>query len=225
MPEVEIPFNGSAVPGYLAVPEAGTGPGTIVLQEWWGLDDSVRKLCDGLAAAGFVALAPDLYGRKTTEEPDEAGRLMMNLKMEETAKHMSGAVDMLAAHEATTGDGVGSTGACLGGGLSIWAASINPKVKAAVAYYSVFPHGKPDFSAVKAPMIGHFGTADEFVSADDARALEQEMRDAGVDVTFYYYEGCGHAFASPHNRIGTRDDEAAAVAWERTTAFLREQLG
>jgi carboxymethylenebutenolidase len=225
MPEVKIPWNGSEIDGYLAAPESGGGPGTIVLQEWWGLDDSIRGYCDDFAAAGFAALAPDLYGKETTEEPDEAQRLMMSLEMDQTARHLAGAVDHLAGHGASDGDRVGSMGFCLGGGLSIWAAAVNPSVAAVVAYYAVFPHGKPDFSKIEAPVIGHFGEADEFIAADDARALEQELRDAGVDATFYFYEDCGHAFASPHDRLGTRNDEAAALAWRRTTEFLREKLG
>ena len=163
MPEVQIPWNGSEIAGYLAVPESGSGPGTIVLQEWWGLDDSVRAACDRFAGAGFVALAPDLYGKETTNEPDEAQRMMMNLEMDKVARQMSGAVDLLAGHEAVSGEKVGSMGYCLGGGLSIWAASVNEKVGAAVSFYGVFPHGKPDFSAIKAPVQGHFGLADDFI--------------------------------------------------------------
>jgi carboxymethylenebutenolidase len=225
MPEVQIPWNGSEIAGYLAVPESGSGPGTIVLQEWWGLDDSVRAACDKFAAAGFVALAPDLYGKETTNEPDEAQRMMMNLEMDKVARQMSGAVDLLAGHEAVTGDKVGSMGYCLGGGLSIWAASVNDKVGAAVSFYGVFPHGKPDMSAIKAPVQGHFGTADDFIPVGDAKGLEQELKDAGVDAEFFLYDGCGHAFASEMNRIGTGNDEAKAEAWSRMLDFYRANLG
>lgn len=225
MPEVQIPWNGSEIAGYLAVPESGSGPGTIVLQEWWGLDDSVRAACEKFAEAGFVALAPDLYGKETTNEPDEAQRMMMNLEMDTVARQMSGAIDLLAGHEAVAGEKVGSMGYCLGGGLSIWAASVNDKVGAAVSFYGVFPHGKPDFSAIKAPVQGHFGTADDFIPVDDAKGLEQELKDAGVDAEFFLYEGCGHAFASENNRIGTGNEEAKAEAWSRMLDFYRSNLG
>ena len=224
MSEVQIPWNGSEIAGYLAVPESGSGPGTIVLQEWWGLDDSVRTVCDKFAAEGFVALAPDLYGKETTDEPDEAQRMMMNLEMDRVARQMSGAVDLLAGHEAVSGEVVGSMGYCLGGGLSIWAASVNGRVGAAVSYYGVFPHGKPDMSQIHVPVQGHFGTADDFIPVDDAKGLEQELKDAGVDAEFFLYEGCGHAFASEGNRIGTGNPDALALAWSRTTAFLRGNL-
>jgi len=72
MPEVEFQSNGGTATGYLAVPESGSGPGVIVLQEWWGMDDSVKAYVDRFAEEGFLALAPDLYRGETTEQPDEA---------------------------------------------------------------------------------------------------------------------------------------------------------
>jgi carboxymethylenebutenolidase len=138
---------------------------------------------------------------------------------------MRGAVDYVAGHEGFVGDAVGSIGFCLGGGLSVWAASANQKVGAVVTYYYVMPHGKPDFSKVEAPVLGHFGTADEFVSVDDAKQLEQEMADAGIDVTFEFYEGAGHAFFNDTNRLGTYDRDAANRSWQRSTDFLSANLG
>jgi carboxymethylenebutenolidase len=143
--------------------------------------------------------------------------------MKETEKDMRGAVDYLAEHEGFEGKGVGAVGFCLGGGLAAWAASINPKVAAVVTYYYVMPHGKPDFSKMKAPVLGHFGTKDEFVSVEDARALEREMREAGVQVEFEFYEA-GHAFFNDTNRLGTYDPEAAQRSWQRTLDVLRKNL-
>jgi len=120
--------------------------------------------------------------------------------------------------------GVGSVGFCLGGGLSVWAASANPKVTAAVSYYYIMPHCKPDFSKIEAPVLGHFGTADDFVSVDDAKSLEQEMKDAGVDVRFEFYEGKGHAFFNDTDRLGTYDADAARESWVKTLEFLRANL-
>jgi carboxymethylenebutenolidase len=224
MPEVEFESNGGTAPGYLAVPDSGSGPATIVLQEWWGLDPHIRDVCDRLAREGFLALAPDLYRGDTADQPDKAQQLMMALSMDQAEKDMRGAVDYLAEHEGFQGKGVGSVGFCLGGGLSVWAASANPKVAAVVTYYYVLPHGKPDFSKVQGPVLGHFGDSDEFVSVDDAKALEQEMRSAGVDATFEFYEGAGHAFFNDTNRLGTYDKEAADRAWQRTIEFFRKNL-
>jgi carboxymethylenebutenolidase len=86
------------------------------------------------------------------------------------------------------------------------------------------PHGKPDFATIDGAVLGHFGTADEFVSADDIATLEAELRGAGVDVAFELYEGAGHAFFTDTDRLGTYDPVAATRSWERTLAFLRERL-
>jgi carboxymethylenebutenolidase len=225
MPEVEYESNGGSAPGYLAEPESGGGPGVIVLQEWWGLDDSIKRYCDRFAEEGFLALAPDLYRGETTEQPDEAQQKMMAMNMEQTVKDMTGAVDFLKGHEGFQGSGVGSVGFCLGGGLAVWAAAESDDVKAVVTYYYVMPHGKPDFSKIKAPVLGHFGTSDDFVSVDDAKGLEQELSDAGVDVDFELYDGAGHAFANDHNRLGTYDEGKADDAWRKTVDFLKRHLG
>lgn len=224
MPDVTFPSNGATAPGYLAVPDGGHGPGVVVLQEWWGLVPEIRGVCDRLGAAGFLALAPDLYRGEKATQPDEAEQKMMALDMEQAEKDMRGAVDFVAGHEGFEGRGVGSVGFCLGGGLSVWAASANPKVTAVETFYYVMPHGKPDFSKIRGPVRGHFGTGDEFVPVDDAKALEAELRDAGVDVHFDFYEGAGHAFLNETNRLGTYDPDAAGLAWQRTVEFLGEQL-
>jgi carboxymethylenebutenolidase len=224
MPQVDFKANGSTAAGYLAVPESGSGPGVVVLQEWWGLDDHIRSVCDRLAADGFVALAPDLYHGETADAPDEAQQMMMAMSMDQAELEMSGAVDYLAADEATTGEGVGAIGFCLGGGLAVWAASINPKILAVVSFYYVMPHGKPDFTRIQAPVLGQFGTADDFIPVETAEGLLGELRDAGVKAEFVFYEGAGHAFFNDTNRLGTYDPDAGARAWRRSVDFLSEHL-
>jgi carboxymethylenebutenolidase len=222
MGEVEFEANGGTAKGYLAEPD-GEGPGVVVLQEWWGLDDSVRRMVDRFAAEGFVALAPDLFHGETTEQPDEAQQKLMALSMDEAEKEMRGAVRYLLSHEKCTGQ-VGSVGFCMGGGLSVWAAASNPEVGAAVTYYYVMPHGKPDFSQIEAPVLGHFGTRDDFIAVDDAKALEAELQEAGVEAAFEFYEGAGHAFANDHDRLGTYDEGHAKAAWDKTVGFLKQHL-
>ena len=97
MPEIEFPTSAGSAPGYLAAPAGERGPGVIVLQEWWGLDEHIRSICDRLAADGFYALAPDLYGGETTTQPSEAEQKMMALNMGEVEQDMCGAADHLAS--------------------------------------------------------------------------------------------------------------------------------
>ncbi|MBT6444662.1 MAG: dienelactone hydrolase family protein, partial [Acidimicrobiaceae bacterium] len=114
---IEFAVNGTNARGYLATPTSGSGPGIIVLQEWWGLVPQIKAVCDRLAEAGYTALAPDLYHGEMAEhtEMDKAGALMTNLPPDRAAKDMLGAVEALLAHDACTSSTVGVTGFCMGG--------------------------------------------------------------------------------------------------------------
>lgn len=114
--------------GYLATPESGSGAGVIVLQEWWGLVPHIKDVADRFAQVGYVALAPDLYQGENTTSPDEAGRLMMALNIEQTAGDLQQAVDYLLKHEAVTGDKVGVVGFCMGGQLALLAATVSSNI-------------------------------------------------------------------------------------------------
>ncbi|MGO9487878.1 MAG: dienelactone hydrolase family protein [Solirubrobacteraceae bacterium] len=224
MPDIEFPTSAGAATGYLAIPETEEGAATIVLQEWWGVDEHIRSICDRFAAEGFFALAPDLYHGETTDQPSEAEQKMMAISMDRAEQEMCGAAAYLRSQPGVLGPGVGAVGFCLGGGLAVWAAARCPEIAAAVTFYYVMPHGKPGFGGIRGPVLGHFGTNDEFVPVEDARKLEAELREAGVDVDFEFYEGAGHAFFNDTDRLGTFDAQARDAAWERTVDFLREAL-
>ena len=99
-----------------------------------------------------------------------------------------------------------------------------PQIVAAVSYYYVMPHGKPDFAKIAGPVLGHFGTADAFIPLERRQGARVGAGAAGVDVTFHYYEGKGHAFFNDQDRLGTYDREAAEASWKRTVSFLRSAL-
>ncbi len=221
---VTFTSNGGECQGYLAKPASGSGPGVVVIQEWWGLNANIKGISDRLAGEGFVALAPDLYGGKVTAEPDEAGKLMMSLKMEQAAKDMSGAVDYLGGLDAASGSKVGSVGFCLGGGLSLYLASMRPAIGACVIYYGVLPSAQPDLRNVQAPVLGHYAENDQFASPAAARDLEGKLRAAGKQVEFHIYPGTEHAFFND-TRPEVYNPNAAKLSWERTVAFFHEQLG
>jgi carboxymethylenebutenolidase len=225
---VTFASNGSDASGYLATPEQGSGPGVIVIQEWWGLDSGIKEMADRLAAAGFVALAPDLYHGELAghTEMDKAGELMQALPMDRAVRDMSGAVDFLADHPATTGDGIGVMGFCMGGMLTFLLAADRPdRIKAAVPFYG-FPSGdaQPDYGAIEAAIQGHMAENDDFFPPAAAKALEAELRSLGKDVTITVHEGSGHAFMAPHNALGTQDQELYDRIWPVATGFLHEQL-
>lgn len=211
--------------GYLALPESGTGPGVIVIQEWWGLTDHIADIADRLAKEGFVALAPDLYGGKTAHDADEAGQLMMSLPVDQAAKDLGGAVDFLLAHEAVTSSKVGAVGFCMGGGfVLLLAAQQGAKVGAAVPFYGVGPGDPKSYAGVTAAVQGHYGLQDDFYPADAARQQEQQLRsESGAPVEFHFYDA-GHAFHNDENLLGTYSEADAKLAWSRTVDFLRSQL-
>ena len=221
----EIPVNGDAVPAYISLLFSGSGPAVVVIQEWWGLVSHLRDVTDRLAIEGFVAVAPDLYRGKETTEPDEAGKLVMELQLDQAAKDMAACVDTLLAMPETTGDGVGVVGFCVGGGLALFLASRKAEVAAVVCYYGFPRQGMDwDLSAVKGAVLGHFAEDDDFAPPELAEQMERELRDAGVDVTFHHYPGTTHAFFND-SRPEVYDAQAAETAWQRTLDFLRVHLG
>ena len=220
---VNFPSNGHDASGYLAVPAAGSGPGIIVIQEWWGLVPHIKDVCDRYAAEGFVALAPDLFHGTTTTEPDEAGKLMMALNMDEAARDMGGAIDFLLGHDAVTSAGVGVTGFCMGGGLALLLAAQRPDAVVACApYYGLIPWdaAQPDWSKLSAPVRGHYAGKDGFFTPEKARALEAELQGLGKDATLEIHADADHAFFND-TRPEVYDADEAAKAWQDTLAFFR----
>ena len=137
--KVTFASNGSTCEGYLATPQTGSGPGIVLIQEWWGLVPHIEDVVDRFAAAGFVTLAPDLFHGVQTSEPDEAGKLMMGMAMDTAAKDIAGAAGYLAGRDDTTGPGVGTVGFCMGGSLALWSATLAEQVVAAVGFYPAVP--------------------------------------------------------------------------------------
>jgi carboxymethylenebutenolidase len=225
---VEFASNGSTASGYLATPSSGSGPGVLVIQEWWGLDSGIKEMADRLAAAGFVAFVPDLYHGELAahDEMDKAAHLMNSLPPDRAARDMSGAVDYLAKHPAVTSKGIGVVGFCMGGMLSfLIAANRSDTVRAVVPFYG-FPQGamEPDWSKLTAAVSGHMAENDSFFPPDAARALEAKLRGMGKNVTLKVHPGTGHAFMGPHNALGTLNPTVAARVWPEIVSFLNTSL-
>jgi carboxymethylenebutenolidase len=223
---VEFPSNGGVDQGWLAVSASGKGPGVIVIQEYWGLVEHIKDVCERLAQAGFTALAPDLYHGKTAREPDAATKAMMAMNIQQAVKDMSGAVDYLQRNDSVSGRGLGVVGFCMGGGLALLLAQQRPDaILAAVPFYGVGPalgdvHG---WSATNAAFQGHYAEQDDSAGPEAVRLLEAELRQAGKEAQFFVYPGTHHAFFND-TRPEVYDAGAAQLAWERTLGFLREKL-
>jgi carboxymethylenebutenolidase len=222
---VTFPSNGRTAHGYLALPESGVGPGVVVIQEWWGLTSHIADVTNRLAAEGFVALAPDLYGGTTTHDADEAGKLMQELPVDRAATDLGGAVDFLLDHEAVVGRKVGAVGFCMGGGfVLVLAAQQGDKIGAAVPFYGVLGEDYPSFENLSAPMLGHFGEQDQMATPDAVKALADRIEsEAGRRPDFRFYPA-GHASFNDEDHLGTYDPDQARIAWNETLNFLRSNL-
>jgi carboxymethylenebutenolidase len=214
--------NGKTTDGYLAKPAAG-GPAVIVIQEWWGLVPHIEDVANRFAAAGFVALAPDLYHGTKTTSLDQAGKLMMSLRIDEAARDLAGAIDHVAALPEVSSRKVGTVGFCMGGALSLYAASQNPEVGACVVFYGGHPNVKPDLAALKAPVLGLYAGKDTFVSPAVVAALDQQLSALGKRHEFHTYPNADHAFFNDA-RPEVYDAAAAEDAWACTVTFLRNEL-
>lgn len=222
---VTFSSNGNTAHGFLALPESGRGPGVVVIQEWWGLTSHIADVTNRLAAQGFVALAPDLYGGTTTHDADEAGRLMQELPVRDAARDLGGAVDYLLGHEAVTSSRVGAVGFCMGGGfVLVLAAQQGDKIGAAVPFYGVLGEDYPSFEGLSAPLLGHFGAQDEMAPPEAVQQLADRIeQESGARPDFRIYPA-GHAFFNDENLLGTYAPDHAAEAWQSTVEFLGQHL-
>ena len=216
-----FPANGHSTAGYLAVPGAGKGPGVLVLQEWWGLVDHIKHVCDRLAGEGFVALAPDLYHGQSTKSPDEAGKLFMALNISKAAADLRGAADALLARPEVTSAKVAVLGFCMGGQLALYAGVEFPdRFAAVVDFYGIHPSVRIDPARVKVPVLAHFGERDSSVKVADAENLVSRILAGGGRIDAHFY-AADHAFFND-TRPTVHNKAAAKLAWERTLEFLRK---
>lgn len=221
---IRIPVNGRDVDAYHSPASSGDGPGLVVIQEWWGLVPHIETVCDRLAAEGFSALAPDLYHGETTKSPDDAGKLMMALNIDEAEADLRGAITALLEQKATRNGKVGTVGFCMGGQLSLFAAASNPEVGACVDFYGIHPNVSPPFEKLAAPVLGFFGSEDPMVTPDHARELESKLKSLGKSVEIHIYDGAGHAFFNDA-RPDAYHEASAKDAWTKMLAFYRSHLG
>ena len=219
--------DGQSVDGYLAKPRADVdGPGLVVIQEWWGLNDQIKGVAERFAEAGYTALVPDLYRGKMTAEAEEANHLMTSLDFGDAAgQDVRGAIQHLKQSCAK----VGVTGFCMGGALTMLAVVNVPEADAGVAWYGYPPLEYVDAGKIRVPLMGHWAIDDVPFPIANVDALEQKLKAAGVAYEFHRYQA-QHAFAN-ETAVGEKklpitgyDAECAELAWTRTLAFFDKHL-
>ena len=235
LPESKQPHRGSMLSmkegkgprllGYLSLPKgAGTHPGIVAIQEWWGLNDWVKGQADSLAAHGYVVFAPDLYDGKVAYDDATAHQLMSGLVEEDAMAKMRAGVDFLRSREDVRAHAIGVAGWCMGGKYAIRLAAADPGIRACVIYYGAPISDPKAIRNIQAAMLGNYGAEDQGIPPEQVKKFEAALRKAGKTVDFKIYPGAGHAFASEDNPWGGYRPEAAKDAWQRTLRFLEREL-
>ena len=207
--------------GFLAIPAMGKGQGLLVLHPWWGLNETMKALCGRLATEGFITFAPDLYLGKIAATIKDAEILSSELNETQAKSDIADAVTFLSERADLSGPGLGVIGFSLGAYYALGLSLEDPdRVRAVVVFYGT---RSADYRRSKATYLGHFAQTDDYEPASDVSILEDALRTAGRPVTFHTYVGTGHWFFE-QDRSDAYNEPAAKLAWERTVAFLREEL-
>jgi len=218
-----IQFNrpdGKTCPGYLATPKSeANAPGFVVIQEYWGLNNQIKKTADRLAEAGYRALVPDLYRGKLASAADEASHLMTSLNFSDAAtQDIRGAVQFLKQ----TSKKVVVGGFCMGGALTLLAAMHVAEMDAGACFYGIPPAEYLDPKSINVPLICHFANHDDWCTPAKVDQLETILKQSKSRHEIYRYDA-HHAFMN-ESRPEVYDTQCAKTAWERTHSFLGKAL-
>jgi len=226
---IDITTEDGTFGAYLSLPRGGKGPGIVLLQEIFGVNQHIRNVADQYAADGYVVIAPDLFwrdGARIELTYDEAGwkravELMNSLDFDKAQTDIAATVKALRAHESTAGQKIASIGYCMGGLLSYRTAA-DGLVDTAVAYYGGgIQNGLDRADEIKVPVLMHFGSADSHIPNDAVKAIAERFE--GVEsVEIHVYQGAEHGFNCNHR--DSYNQRAAAEAHGHTLVFLSEQL-
>jgi len=212
--------DGKTCPGYLAIPKGANAPGFVCIQEWWGLNEQIKKTADRFAAAGYRTLVPDLYRGKVAKASDEAQHMMNNLNFPDAAKQdIRGAVQHL---KQTSKKKVAVGGFCMGGALTLLAALRIPEMDAGACFYGLPPVDPAEFQKIKIPLICHFANQDDWCTPAKVNELESMLKQSKSKLEMYRYEA-QHAFMN-ETRPGVYHAASAKLAWDRTLSFLKKAL-
>jgi len=204
---------------YLVQPDDGPGPGILVLHSWWGLTQGVKRIVEGFADAGYTALAPDLCEGVVPADGEEAQQLLVDSDPNVTAALVLDSVVALRANCVDPEAPVAAVGYSMGASWALWLATRQPdSVAAVVAHYGT---QNIDFELLVAPVLGHYAETDPLVSEDDLVEMQARLLLSDKHVEVHRYPGTGHWFAEA-GVDDHFDDDAAALAGERTAAFLTE---
>ena len=211
--------SGRSVHAALARPAAAQAPGLLLIHEWWGLNDEMRKVAERMADAGYLALSVDLFEGQVAKEPDHARALMTGLDAAKATETMKGWAAWMRSDAGCKGK-VGALGFCMGGGWALNTALAAP-LEAAVIFYGNCKKSAAELAPLKGSVQGHFGRLDQGIPVAMAEDFREALKSAGKSGEIHIYEA-NHAFA----RVGGPNyhQPSADLAWQRTFEFLQKNL-
>ncbi|MCA9804987.1 MAG: dienelactone hydrolase family protein [Cyanobacteria bacterium HKST-UBA02] len=229
MPErITINVSDGFFDGYLALPPGGQGPGMLVIQEIFGVNDHIRAMADKLAAEGYVVLAPDLFWRMKHDvelgyEGKDRDQAMDYYERFDETKGMSDlkhAADALRNHKACTGR-IGAMGFCLGGKLAFRLAGAT-NLNVAISYYGGgIENHVSESDKIKCKILLHFGETDSHIPMSTVDKLKEAFQ-AKPNFAIEVYPGVGHGFNC--DARSSYDSKAAELAWGRSIELLAREL-
>lgn len=221
--------DGQTFDAYTVLPASGSGPGVLVIQEIFGVNEYIRDVCHRIAELGYVAMAPDVYWRqernvRIDQEPDAMAKAYGYMSGFDWDQGTTDLVDALAHLRGLpeTGGRAGAIGFCFGGGL-VFRLACAATPDAVVSYYgSAVPGFLPLGDAVTSPICFHFGGNDDFIPQTAIGAV-RTWAAGRANCEFHEYAS-GHAFDNSFSAVFS-DPAAAAAAWPHTVRFLAQHLG
>ncbi len=209
----------------------GVRPGVIVVHEWWGLNDYVRKRADMLARLGYVALAVDMYGKgKVTEHPEQANAWMNEItaNVEHWQRRALLGLDILKNHKLVASSKLAAIGYCFGGATVMQMAYAGVDLQGVASFHGSLPPPTADQGRdIKALIFAAHGEADAFVPAQRVNDFKKAMKNAGVDLQFVSFPGVRHGFTNPDaGKYGldnlAYDADADETSWRRLIDFFEK---
>jgi carboxymethylenebutenolidase len=210
----------AGIKGYFARPEVSSAyPGIVMIHEWWGLNDNIKDMAQKLAGEGYMVLAVDLFKGSVATTAEQARAQVGALNQEEATANLKAAASYLRSRQATR---VASLGWCFGGGQSMQLAISGENVAATVIYYGNLVTEQEKLAAIRWPVLGVFGDADQSIPVSTVQAFDQTLDNLGIENEIYIYPGVGHAFANPSG--ANYAPEETQDAWQKTLEFLSKHL-
>jgi dienelactone hydrolase len=231
--EIEYKHGDTTLLGYLVWDDSGNAkrPGVVIVHEWMGHNDYVRRRANMLARLGYVAFALDMYGKgvkaKDAQEAAQmAGRFKQDRKL--MRERAQSGLDVLKKQPMVDPSRLAAMGYCFGGQVSLELARSGADLKGIVSFHGALDTPTPqDAKNIKGKVLACHGAADPFVPPDHVAAFQKEMEDAKVDYQLIQYGGAVHGFTNPDNANSPMkgvayDEKADQRSWQAMQDFFDE---